>query len=159
MVLQACHAKNVARKKRSKFREKDPRISLHSIRATISKYMTSAGDALGYCVPGDALPGGKRGVGGGAVPKYMQGAIHPRIAPINSSIRRNNDCALRGLSSHLASYNPTMKMGARSTRPHFRATATEVDQDKRSRKSRRGGTNTAVWIAQAESPSRDPVTT
>ena len=69
VVLQACHARNVARKKRSKFRENDPRISLHSIRATISKYMTSAGDALGYCVPGDALPGGKRGVGGGAVPK------------------------------------------------------------------------------------------
>ena len=69
VVLQACHARNVARKKQSKFRENDPRISLHSIRATISKYMTSAGDALGYCVPGDAVPGGKRGVGGGTVPK------------------------------------------------------------------------------------------
>ena len=28
----------------------------------------------------------------------MQCAIHTRIAPINSSIRRNNDCTLRGLA-------------------------------------------------------------
>ena len=32
----------------------------------------------------------------------MQGAIHPRIAPINSSIRRNNDCTLRGLAQFAA---------------------------------------------------------
>jgi hypothetical protein len=32
----------------------------------------------------------------------MQGAIHTRIAPNNSSIRRNNDCALRGLAQFAA---------------------------------------------------------
>ena len=68
--------------------------------------MEHAGEAHGYWFSGNALPGGKVGAARGVVEEKnvgcnseAYGVAYGAIAPNNTYIRRNRDCALRALIS------------------------------------------------------------